>query len=130
MPKLTACCTHAGAGADMQWVDASSMGLLELAWTSGNQHTLPLLISMGVGWQAPFDAMAFNNARFATGLVSLPCCWHAHSCHNPLYSSARCSKMDCCVLCRQHALLCGCLHAAMYWRHTGATHHTCDDGCR
>jgi hypothetical protein len=36
----------------MQWAkDDGSKGLLELAWEDGQLHTLPLLISMGVGWR-------------------------------------------------------------------------------
>jgi hypothetical protein len=43
---------YVGAGADMQWcTQDGTKGLLELAWEEGHLHTLPLLVSMGVGWR-------------------------------------------------------------------------------
>jgi hypothetical protein len=80
-PRLHACCMHAGAGADMQWcTEDGTEGLLELACQHGHIHTLPLLISMGVGWRAPPTKIV---PRKDVRQVMLWCSVHADACHNP-----------------------------------------------
>jgi hypothetical protein len=54
----------AGAGADMQWcTQDGTKGLLELAWEQEQLHTLSLLVSMGVGWRAPFRFTTYKHGQ-------------------------------------------------------------------
>jgi hypothetical protein len=54
----------------MQWcTEDGTEGLLELAMTRGHLHSLPLLLSMGVCFRAPFRTTPHRASSDITGQV-------------------------------------------------------------